>query len=359
MSMTAAERHFSFSAIERYLKCSEFYRKWMDKSIPRPVTDNINTVAGNVVHEVCELFYGPDLDRQVPVLDLLDTTWSATLHNANIGDLHAMLNHVASDLLTLTERTKATYTGADRIWDGSKPYSKPAQTSAWKAARQQLKLDQRQATIDTHAAHADPLWGKVSLSGAYALSYQYLSGFVDTLTPVGLSVCAIELPLSGGRKGSRKDTGERVNVVRLPSNDIFMGYIDLVAMDRSGYLYLLDHKTSKKAPSQADVAHWEQLLLYAWAHHYVWGRWPDFIGINHIQSGKLITAPLRTDLAEQAVRRFVAAIEAIDRGTFLVQSPTAFNSKCYDGYNRVPCEYMHLCHPTYYRQVVGPLPEGV
>src|ERR1019366_2051996 len=72
---------------------------------------------------------------------------------------------------------------------------------------------------------------------------------------------------------------------------LFHGYVDMVARDSEGRLIIIDHKSSMEAPTPAKVARHEQLNAYCFAVYHLTGERPFLIGINHLRTGKLITAP--------------------------------------------------------------------
>ena len=346
------ERAYSFSRIEKYVKCSELYRLfYVDKPVARPVTDNVSTVMGGIVHETLEEYDGPAIQRAMPPLDILDIIWDNRLRELSMLHVKPELLRIADDVVRLHERASADYRGPDAIRDErGKPFKTPQRSKAWELAVKDLKLDVRRGAIDRLAATKSKPWTDVSLAEVYAESYNVLRGYPDPIAGMGLTVRAQEVPLSApAQKGEAHMNDPKVNIVRLPDGALFTGYIDSICTDSMNRTYIIDHKTSKEAPTQTKVAHWEQLILYAWAHHQVWGFYPHYIGINHIRTGQLVLAHFNPALIEGALRRFMAAVQGVEQRVFVQQSPASYGAQCYKEFTKTPCEYLGYCHPEFAR----------
>lgn len=348
------ERAFSFSRIEKYNSCSEYFRLYyVDKPVARPVTDTVATVMGTLVHETLEEFYGPNVDRAIDPVQILDLIWDNRLQQLGLSHVKPQLMSIAADVVRLNQRASADYVGPDAIRDEKgKPYKSPQRSNAWAQAVRELKLDQRRAAIDTLAAAKGKPWSAVSLSEVYAETFAVLEPYNDPFVSVGLTVRAQEVPLSSpAQKGEAYMNDPKINIVRLPNGDLYTGYIDSICTDALGRTYIIDHKTSKEAPTQAKVAHWEQLILYAWAHYQVWGFYPHYIGINSVRHGQLIIAPFNPALVEGTLRRFMSGIDGADKRAFVQQSPIAHGAQCYKEFTKTPCPYLGYCHPEFARAV--------
>ena len=344
--------YFSYSRIQKYNRCSEEYRRfYVDEKDDRPITDTVATVNGNVCHSVMEDFYGDVCDRQVDAKMLLDMYWEDRLGGMGLVSLKASMEKVAKDIAWMEWRASpdCKTKGVAIVDRYGNPYKKPKMTTAWRDAWKALKLTERQDVIDQAAAKKDPLWGVVSLSAVFAESYIILQEYKDTLPH--LKVLHIEMPITEGRDGKSG------NAVLLPfDHRYFKGYIDLVCEDEYGRLYIIDHKTSKMKYTVDKVAHWEQMLLYAWAYHEITGRWVDFIGINGLRQGELVVAELDIKLVDPAVKRFMAGVHGSDARVFIPQSPTEYGSKCYDQWSDTQpfCPYLRKCHPAFADKVGAP-----
>lgn len=344
---------FSYSSVEKYLKCSYLWWLYYDKVVPRPITDTVPTVAGTITHRVLDCYYEPTgVNRAIPARDLLDLDWQVTLGEMGVPHLYGELQSLAEGIIQLHARAAKGYKGRDAIVDPDtgKPYSQPTRTNAWKQALAELKLDKTQREVDRTAKLCGGVWDAVSLSSVFSETYVFLGEYQDTLAPLNLTVQALELPISGDGPLGRRT----INPVRFPNNnEFFVAKIDLIATDPEGRIYLLDHKTSKKLPSMTDAQHWEQLLIYAWAHFMLWGVWPQYIGINSLRDNKLITAPFKPELVEGALARHTQALKGIEAEIFIQQSPTSFGSNCYNDYSKEKCAYLNTCHPDFFRAVRG------
>lgn len=349
-----ARQWFSFSKMEKYLRCSWWYYLRHIKGI-FVETDSVATVAGTIAHDTLEMFYDVNgVNRTTPVEELLSNIWINKLIDIDALHLFDALQTIAADVAQMYVRAGSTYRGLDAIVDDKgKAFSKPASSNAWKLALKKLNLPIRQAEIDAVAkASGVKPWGTVSLSAVFAETHTFMAGYVDHITANGLSVLSQELPLSmpAVKGGDLKDA---INMVYYPNGNVYCGYLDMIATDEHGRIYIIDHKTSKDAPTSAKVAHWEQLLLYAWAHFELWGRWPDFIAINHIRTKQLIIAKFDESLINDALDRAMAIHDGIERQVFIQVSPTAYGSQCWNDYKRTPCEFLQNCHPAFYKIVTG------
>lgn len=79
------------------------------------------------------------------------------------------------------------------------------------------------------------------------------------------------------------------------------GYIDLV--DNQGAIYnVVDHKSTSYAPSQDELNHDPQFLLYAWAAEQLYEKKPDKIIWNHLRTHKLYYADVTTDYDDKIMQ---------------------------------------------------------
>lgn len=349
---------YSFSKLEKYLKCSEFYRKhYIDPTTVKVPTDNVATVAGSVVHDVLEMFYGPAINRRIPARDVLESVWLTKL--ADFPDMIEELDGIRDDIAQLYRRATKGYKGHDAICEeGGKFYTAPTRSTAWRVACERLNLFERQACIDLDARELGKPFNTVSLSQVYAETYRFLAKYSDPIGQAGLTIQALELKFS--------DVNYKANtvanpcyypeplfvpsVISLGEPTLCTGKIDVVATDSQGRIAIIDHKTSKDLPKPFEVMHWEQLLVYAWAHFEVWGDWPDFIGINSVLNNRLVLVPLDPDMAWRAVRRQMQAIQGINAGVFIQQAPGTYGAHCYNKYQNSICEYAHQCHEKFAKQ---------
>ena len=331
--IAAPAKKVSYSAIEKYLKCSELYRRWyLDKTVPRPLDVSVAMEGGTFVHGALEEFYGDAFNRGMHPMSIMEFMWQVKLAEFGLDGLYEDLQGVRFDYSSLMGRAAEDYKGPNPIRTKEGKFSKqPQRTGAWEKMAAALNLENRTHRINKPAGEANPVWGALGLSNVFSESYFLLEKFQDNF--VGHTVVAIEFEFE----------------VVLPGTDyIFRGKIDLITRDSYGRLYISDHKTSKDAPSAQKVQHWEQLILYAWAYWIYTGEWPTHLAINHLRSGKLITAPFNQSLVEAAVQRKIAATRGIDAGIYIPRAPGDFGSPCVNDFDSERnCGYLKICHPQY------------
>lgn len=388
---------YSFSKLGTYNKCSHyFYLYYLDKSVPKPDTDNKNTVLGNACHDVLEEYYlqfmVPPVGDGVPVIKpvetLLEEWWVKRLTDDGLSAILPSLVGYEQHLAWLYHKATEAYTGPDAIRSGKgnfrKVPTKPEMTSDWKVQFVTAGLDQLSAQIEAYtravaserevardakqAAEPDVKlprlksrhWLKMQIQDIYTQTWAILRGYVDPVA--GTTIHGVEYKLTD----YDRDFKHMVNPVELiaahqkplypgladsPMLDVaatfLTGFIDLVVIDGQGRVYIIDHKTSKGGPPALyKVILWEQLLIYGWAWHKLTGRYPDFIGINQLRDKTLVCAPFDPVLAEQAIRRKLGAIKGIDAEVFIMQNPSDFGASCI-GFGGEACGYLAHCHPAY------------
>ena len=375
---------FSFSKLDTYVRCSEMYRLQYVDRVDGIDTSSIETDIGSRCHNALERFY---LDSSVPnpYVALLED-WKAELEKDGLGSLYTDLNHLASDVSKLMLRASASYSGPDAIRTGKREVSKsPEMTADWKNAARELRLQERQSRIDQLASKVQPdKWSKMSLADSFSHSCSILFGYKnpkeiaeillvemplsdvkyaaanpDNPSEKLLASCGNPIPTSrrGGEYKVWKDPETNKsevltidNKVVFPKLDpetrdfikdpktgeieyihddvIFNGYIDLVCRTSNGKLAIIDHKTSKELPTMQKVARHQQLLLYGWAVWRLTGEKPDYIGINHLRSNKLVMAHFDLDLALEVLKTKLHTINGIDNKVFIKQDPFGYGNKC-------------------------------
>jgi hypothetical protein len=327
-------KKISYSAIEKYLKCSELYRRWyLDKSVPRPLDISVAMEGGTYVHGALEEYYGV-YERGMHPMNIMEFMWQIELAKYELDGLYEDLQGLRFDYSSLMGRAAADYKGPNPIRNGKNEVpKKPKQTKAWEKMAAALNLENREHRVNIKAAEKNPVWKELRLSDVFSESYYLLEKFKDNF--IGHTIIAIEFEFE----------------VVLPGTDyIFRGKIDLITRDAFGRLGIYDHKTSKDAPTAGKVQHWEQLLLYAWAYWIYTQEWPSLLGINHLRSGNLVTGNFDQSLVQPAVDRKIAATRGIDAGVFIPRAPGDFGAPCVNEYDeeRVCC-YFKVCHPKFAR----------
>lgn len=337
----------SFSRLEKYGKCSYLYWLHYWKPIPRPVTDTVPTVAGTVAHAVLEVFYPIDgNNRVVSTLDLLNQYWEDRLKEEGLESCFTELQYIALQMETLHARATEGYTGPDPILNKDGKFGKMyKKTNAWSDALRDSGIASLAASINETAGQKHKLWATVSLSEVFSETYVFLKNYRDTMA--FLSIYMLEMPIS------RDDDQQPVNTVYWPGTAIeFTGFLDVIATDPQGRIYIIDHKTSKDKPDENKVAHWEQLLLYGWAMHQLWGRYPDYIGINSLRGNVLTVAAFDPSLIEGAMNRALGKMRGIHGELFYQSNPTDYGSPCYNDFSpENSCAYLSHCHPRFFQAV--------
>lgn len=72
------------------------------------------------------------------------------------------------------------------------------------------------------------------------------------------------------------------------------GYIDMVSKDDMGY-DVIDHKSQRKIPTQDQLNHDSQFILYAWAARELYGNLPRATIWNDLRNNRLIVVDVITD----------------------------------------------------------------
>jgi ATP-dependent exoDNAse (exonuclease V) beta subunit len=344
-----AEDFFSISKIQKYTKCSKMYDLHYNQKMYR--TDKSDaTVIGSLCHEALEAYYREEVEHPI---DALNKIWAELLKP--LEDAQDELEDLKEDLQLLSWRASADCKDA-KIWirnrDGTVPRAL-SMNSKYKSEVERLGIDERKSVINQKAFEGIKDWSlNLSLADCYSETYRILQRYKEI--PGLRKVLHVELGIS-----TKDGEGGVTNGVTLPISKQHMnGYIDLVA-EVNGQLAIIDHKTtSGDAPDMITVMYTDQLLLYAWAYNELYGVKPDYIGINHLKSGKVVLAPLNWSLVEDTLNRFECSIIAARNGTYLKKSPTEYQSPCLGGSKNISevtrtCPYLDVCHPDLYQIING------
>lgn len=327
---------FSHTALEYYMKCGEFYRKWyLDRTVPRPVGRGIDLMVGAVVHTVLENYYKQA--QKSSALAHLERYWRAYFEQFKLTAVYALIREWFTDHENLKLRATKDYIGEDAIRskDGKVARS-PQMTSAWGAASAALNLDQRKRIIDVAVGKQDSDYADTSVVEVFCGTFTCLRDYEHPSAIVQID--AIETNLANVRYPR---TGKAVT-----------GKIDLICRTAENDLMIVDHKTSQHAHQEAyKVGYSEQLLLYGWAYFQMHGKVPEYIGINFIRKNWFVASPFDMELAQECVQRRETAIQGILRGVFIARNPTDFGSPCYGEYSKYKCPYLAVCHPKFYSHV--------
>jgi hypothetical protein len=342
----------SHSRLGVFESCQQkYYREYILKERIKQEADHF--IIGTMCHSAIEDTWNGD---QPSVRAALDHNWQTWLEEKSLGYLKRELANVAKDIGSLWKRASADYTGKDAIRKaGNLVADNPTMTKAWKDAAAELKIAERQISIDIKSrSQLGTAYVNVSLVNCYAETYAIMENFKD---PDCLaSVEYLEFPLSEQvygpdpeREGKQKLI-EIINPVKFSKTNTYLnGYIDVVGKNHKGEVVILDHKTSSgAAPIETAVAHNEQLLQYAWAWHQLTGEWPGYVGINHLRSGTCVTAPVNPERVLSVIERREHLILATSQGIYPKKDPFAYSSPCLkikDGSLSDYCPHLSKCHP--------------
>lgn len=332
-------RVLSFSAIEKFLKCSWFYYLWYVVK-DRPNDASVATLAGSIAHEVLEDYYGPVVNRELDADYLLDLKWQSILAKYGFpAEAFNVLKSIQHDMARLFERAAEGYSGTDAIRnkDRSVP-KKPMQTTAWADAVRALGIDRRQAVIDIPAATKNPDWVKNPLSVVFSETYVFLGKYKDPIPNHTIEHIEMEF-------GNDDDP---TTWVYLPGTQFRVkGKIDVTSHDHHKRLFISDHKSSQTEPYADKVKHWEQIIMYGFSYHALKGRYPDYAAINSLRHGKFVVAQFDPRLIPGMLQRKIAAAKAIQAEAFVGRNPTDYNSPCWNEFTKEPCAFLAKCHPEF------------
>lgn len=406
----------SYSKLTTYDRCPELFRLKYVQGIPESREDTVATRLGSICHSAIEQFYedgGESIENPYDALTRENGVWHQELSDSNLMVIARELQTYGHHITKLYWRASAQYTGVDKIRkaDGSVSLS-PHMTTAWKTYIKNNALDRMAHHIDQVAARvASNRWAGISLSEVYSQSLGILYPYKNPSEIY--AVVAIELPLSdiklqaacqnglplldedGNPVATSRSRGphpvyiepentrgrllEIENEFYLPAVDLngkilkdsegnvvfrndvlFTGFIDLLARDSQGRLFIIDHKTSKELPTPSKVSRHEQLLVYGFIVHHLFQETPYAIGINHLRTGNLVTSPFDLQKAERAVERLSSIVRAIETSAFVKKDPDAYMSMCVIKSNRENeppslCAGLKYCHPEVYNQYTNNL----
>jgi len=119
------------------------------------------------------------------------------------------------------------------------------------------------------------------------------------------------------------------------------GYIDLVDRKRK---IVVDFKSQSVAPSQEELDHDPQFLLYAWAYEQIYAEKPDNIIWYHLRTDKKMIAYVQhnyEDKIAQLTEDILAMLEA-----------KRFGRRQMDSICKTKCSYFDLCYGTKANHVV-------
>ena len=312
----------SFSRLEEYQTCSHRYkRKYIDKVYP-PSEFQEHFVKGSFVHSVLEELLDPET-KTTNIDDALYIHFSSFLKDLQTDiDLEEAWEFGNKFGYLIWRTTEMCKDPTLMIRNSDKTICKSIKdfpSNSWKKALAESKLSKDRFKYDNQAAKSNKAFIKLSFSYFIGEIFALIKGFeVPSWITKTVSV----------EKGFSTNETDKL-LLPGQTNLYFTGFLDWVVEDDKGQIIILDHKTSKKKPSQQEVQNFPQLNLYAWGYYLVYGILPDLIGIHHVRTGEYILARVKKDIVKRTLS-FYANIqkEGIDQNSFIKKHPTSYNSPC-------------------------------
>lgn len=115
-----------------------------------------------------------------------------------------------------------------------------------------------------------------------------------------------------------------------------VGFIDMIAVFADGVIGVVDHKSQKQLPTQAELDNDTQLVIYAWAYKQMFGELPDRVILHGLRKQKLLIANVQQDF-EAKLARVVEAVKAMmdetayepkEKGTYICHNFCGFAEEC-------------------------------
>ncbi|RMD84825.1 MAG: PD-(D/E)XK nuclease family protein [Candidatus Dadabacteria bacterium] len=113
----------------------------------------------------------------------------------------------------------------------------------------------------------------------------------------------------------------------------FQGYIDRLARDDDGLLYVIDYKTGARAPRQFAGKEADQLRAYALAVFLQWAEPHVELVLEFLRSDTVVRERLDRSAAASIERALAERIEAVERSTVFPPQPGPLCAWC--GYNDI------------------------
>jgi len=136
------------------------------------------------------------------------------------------------------------------------------------------------------------------------------------------------------------------------SNTSLLGYIDWIVKMNDGRIAIIDHKTSSKCPTNEEVLFHPQLNLYAYAYKVLFGSLPSVIGINHIKTGNIILAEVKSSIVNETVEYYSLLYNEAQKNVGVKKHPNDYQSPCvkrdYNSNKVISiCPYLEKCWGMY------------
>jgi len=339
----------SYSRLELYEKCPRKYQHKYIHHTPAESVMSAPLLLGTLAHGALEELLDPETQTADPAeaFGLYMPSWmeSAGLPVEMMGELFLFAQDYARVLL----RASPSYLGGDAIRnkDGSPPKDlENYPPGSWTTALRAQGLSSRKLDLDNTAGTESAVFRDCSVAHLVGLAYAMVLGLPrpDWMA----KTLWVE-------RGFSVPTGDKLkDPVPFPGREDLhlQAYLDWVVETTDGRMAVIDHKTSKDCPSEADVAQHTQLNLYAWLLYTATGRYPELIGINHLRSQTLVMASTDPAVTRDVVAHLVDVQKSIETGVFPRRPPTSYNSPCLRRDYRTRevkelCPYLAHCWPEY------------
>lgn len=110
------------------------------------------------------------------------------------------------------------------------------------------------------------------------------------------------------------------------------GYIDLVDANGS----IVDHKSQKELPTQDELNHDPQFIIYAWAYQTIYGEFPTSVIWNDLRTNRRIEIDTFTDFD----RKFALLVMDIEA----MMQNDRFPRRMMDKICKTKCSFYSLCY---------------
>jgi hypothetical protein len=344
--------YVSFSRLNSYSDCSQYYNfKYVNKQAATP-TPNISFLIGDAIHKCLEYAIENDIQNNELTLLKVIPDW-LTGHGLQFSTED--IQTIGLNFGKVLQRCSVNYNGADAIRNKDKSILKDPIGNPSRSYQDALKdlgatpNRLRYIVNSTAAAQDSSTWIDNNFCDFLTIVYSAILGFKKP-NWFGENY-GIEYPIS-----TTED-----NVVYLDKEKTikFKGYIDWIIKSPDGAIAIGDHKSSTKLINPEDVMCHPQLNLYAYALHQLTGLYPDVLFIHHVRSGTYVLTEFDVEVMEETVKYFNNIYKLVKQESFVKRHPSDFNSPCMSrdwktGLVKTKCEYLQHCWPIYNNLLENP-----
>lgn len=305
----------SFSRLDLYNVCPrKFYTKYILKQGELLDKKETALIKGTLAHAILEeyLLGTPKFDALVSVLPL----WLSSTCGLEITDDYDVfirgngihIESLISYIETVSEllmRCHPEYDGDDaiRTKDGKAP-ADPLNYApkAFSEAFSKLEVGLLEQTIDVAAQRLNEDFSdnSISLAKVAAEAYYFVRCF--SFPDYYKKTLHVELSVNDPLQDL---------YVFLAQGVYWNGFIDWIFEDEDGAVTIADHKTSKALPTMQEVQQHDQLNIYAVLYYELFGRWPEYIAINHMRSNTIVRVEPDPDIAKEIYNFYREVLEQI------------------------------------------------